>query len=376
MLKPRIYLSPPHMGGDEQRFVTDAFDSNFVAPVGPQLTAFEQEFSEYSGIPHCVALSSGTAAIHLALKGLGVQAGDRVIASSLTFIGSVSPIMFLGAEPVLIDSDEHTWNLDPDLLAEELEKSATQAKLPKAVIPTDLYGQCADLDRIQATCKPYNIPVVSDSAEAMGAKYKGHHAGAGATASAYSFNGNKIITTSGGGMLASSNKDLIDYARFLSTQARDPAPHYQHSEIGFNYRMSNLLAGVGRGQLKVLNERVDRRREIFVRYQTLLGDLDGITFMPEAETGRCNRWLTVIQVDPDRFGATPDEIRITLEKANIESRPVWKPMHLQPAFVGCAIRGGAVSERLFKNGLCLPSGSSMSDHDIERVAGLIKELAS
>jgi dTDP-4-amino-4,6-dideoxygalactose transaminase len=372
---PRIFLSPPHMGGEEMLFIHEVFESNYIAPVGPMLEAFERDFSDKVGIRHVVAVSNGTAAMHLAMHILGVRTGDEVIASTLTFIGSVSPIVFQGALPVFIDSDRSSWNMDPDLLAEELEFCRKRGRLPKAVIPTDLYGQCADLDRILEICRPYNIPVVADSAEALGAKYKGRSAGAGAKAAVFSFNGNKIITTSGGGMLASDDESFIRRSAFLSQQARDPEPHYEHSEIGYNYRMSNVLAAIGRGQLKVLEKRVAEKRTLFTLYQQMLGDLPGIEFMPEAAYGTSNRWLTVILISPDQFGVDREAVRLALEAQNIESRPVWKPMHLQPVFGGSRIRGGDVSEDFFRRGLCLPSGTQMTVSDIERVVNVIKNLA-
>ncbi len=367
----RIFLSPPHMSGMELPFIHEAFDSNYIAPLGPSVDGFEHEFSKMTGITHTLAVSSGTAAMHLTLRHLNVGPQDEVIASSLTFIGSVSPAVMLGARPVFIDSDMSSWNMDPDLLQEEVESCLKKNRRPKAIIPTDLYGQSADLDRIVKIGKQFDIPVISDSAEAVGASYKGRHAGSGATAAIFSFNGNKIITTSGGGMLASENKELIDHARCLAQQARDPAPHYEHSEIGFNYRMSNVLAAIGRAQLKVLPERVLAKRKIFDFYKESLGGLKGIEFMPEADYGSSNRWLTVILVDPVLFGADREEIRLALEKRNIESRPVWKPMHLQPVFKGCRIRGGAICEDLFRKGLCLPSGTAMTQNDLEKVVETI-----
>jgi dTDP-4-amino-4,6-dideoxygalactose transaminase len=359
------------MGGEEMKFVQEAFDTNYIAPLGPQVEAFEREFGEKFGFSHTVAVSSGTAAMHLALRCLGVGPGDEVIASSLTFIGSVSPVIFQGATPVFIDSDRVSWNMDTDLLADEIEACRKKGRLPKAVVPTDIYGQCADLDRITGICIGHNVPVVEDSAESLGATYKGRSAGAGARASVFSFNGNKIITTAGGGMLASEDKDLIDHARFLSQQARDPFPHYEHSEVGYNYRMSSILAAIGRGQLRVLEERVNARRRIFEFYQNALKELPGISFMPEATYGRANRWLTAVLIDPENFGADRETVRLALEKENIESRPLWKPMHLQPLFRGCRMRGGSVSEGLFSHGLCLPSGSALTADDLERIAGLI-----
>jgi dTDP-4-amino-4,6-dideoxygalactose transaminase len=336
----RIYLSPPHMGGEELRFVREAFETNYIAPLGPMVDTFEQEFAEKVGIPYAVALSIGTAAMHLALRILGVGSGDEVVASALTFIGSVSPIVFQGASPVFVDSDRTSWNMDPNLLAEELDTCEKRGLLPKAVVPTDLYGQCCQLQRIVEICDRYGVPVISDSAEALGAKYNPQitqitqmvHAGVGARAAVFSFNGNKIITTSGGGMLASDDEELIEQARFLSQQARDAAPHYEHSQIGYNYRMSNILAAIGRGQLKVLEERVKRKREIFDYYKESLDDLPGIEFMPEASYGKSNRWLTVILITAEEFGADREAVRLALEAENIESRPIWKPMHLQPVF--------------------------------------------
>ncbi|MDM8549939.1 DegT/DnrJ/EryC1/StrS family aminotransferase [Desulfobacterales bacterium HSG2] len=372
--KSRIFLSPPHMGGEEIHFVQEAFDSNYIAPLGPQVDAFEKEFSEKTGIPHAVALSSGTAAMHLALRILGVKPGDEVFASTLTFIGSVSPATFLGAKPVFIDADHTSWNMNPDLLAEELDRCKRHGKLPKAVIPTDLYGQCADYDRIMEICTPYDIPVIIDSAEALGAVYKGRSAGLGARAAIFSFNGNKIISTSGGGMLASKDRELIEQARFLSQQARDPASHYEHSQIGYNYRMSNIIAGIGRGQIRVLDERVKAKQRIFEYYKRALDDVPGIEFMPEAPYGRATRWLTVILITPETFGVDRETVRLALEAENIESRPVWKPMHLQPVFQknypSRAIQG-TVAEDLFNRGLCLPSGSAMTTEDMDRVIEII-----
>ena len=377
------------MGTEELELVKEAFASNYIAPLGPMVDALEEEFAAYTGIPHCLALCSGTAAIHLALRHLGIGAGDRVVASTLTFIGSISPITCEGAEPVFIDCDRQTWNMDPQLLREELEESAATGRLPKAVIPTDIYGQCCDLPRIRAVCDAFDVPVVCDSAEAAGARYRAsgidagepegaawRHAGFDAWAAVYSFNGNKIITTGGGGMLASHDRELIDHARKLATQARDPAPHYEHSEIGFNYRMSNVLAAIGRGQLRLLDQRVDRRREIFAAYRARLQDLPGIAFMPEAPYGRSTRWLTVVLISSADFGAPPEDIRLALEAENIEARPLWKPMHLQPVFRGRRVRGGAISEDLFARGLCLPSGTAMEDTDVDRVCDVFRRCRS
>ena len=367
----QIFLSPPHMGQHEREFVAQAFDSNFIAPLGPMVDAFEKEFSEYVGIEHCVALSSGTAAMHLALRHLGINPKDEVFASTLTFIGSVSPISFLGADPVFIDACRSTWNMDPNLLDNELKSCAAKGKLPKAVIPTDLYGQCSDYDEILEICNYYDVPIIIDAAESLGAEYKNRKAGAAGHASIFSFNGNKIITTSGGGMLASEDTELIEHARKLSQQAREPFPHYEHMEIGYNYRMSNILAAIGRGQLRVLDERVKRKRHIFKYYKNLLKKVSGIKFMPEASYGKSNRWLTTILVNQDKFGANHETVRLALEKNNIESRPIWKPMHLQPVFKDCRCIGGKVAEDLFNQGLCLPSGTAMTELDIDRAVKVI-----
>jgi dTDP-4-amino-4,6-dideoxygalactose transaminase len=370
----RIYLSPPHMGTAERELLLDAFDSNWIAPLGPHVDAFEREFCDTVGVPHAAALSSGTAAIHLALLMLGVGPGDEVLVSSFTFAATANAVTYLAAIPVFIDSDRETWNMDPGLLEEELAGCARRGTLPKAVIAVDLYGQCADYDPILAVCGRYGVPLVEDAAEALGATYKGKPAGSFGAAAAFSFNGNKIITTSGGGMLVSTEAGLVERARNLSQQARDPAPHFQHSKIGYNYRMSNLLAAVGRGQLKILQDRVSRKREIFRYYKGTLGGLPGLTFMPEAGYGCSNRWLTCTLVDPARFDATREDIRLALERENIESRPLWKPMHLQPVFKDCRIRGGAVSEELFERGLCLPSGTALRDEDLERIAGIVRNV--
>lgn len=372
MSNPRLFLSPPHLGGNEQRYVSEAFASNYIAPLGPMVDAFEAEFAAYTGIPHCVALTSGTAAIHLALRGLSVGAGDSVLASSLTFIGSIAPILYQGATPIFIDSDAATWNMDVGLLADTLADLKKKNQLPKAVLPTDIYGQSCDMTAIRALCDEYGVALVVDAAESVGATYQGKHAGALADASAFSFNGNKIITSSGGGMLASHNKKLIDEARFLSQQARDPAPHYEHTTFGYNYRMSNIVAAVGRGQLEVLEARVARRREIFEAYVNALENMPGISFMPEAAYGKGNRWLSVMRVDADAFGCDREAIRLALEAENIEARPVWKPMHLQPVFRNACMVGGSVSEALFRDGLCLPSGTAMTDTDIARVCDVIR----
>jgi len=360
------------MGGGELDLVQQAFASNYIAPLGPMVDAFERDFCAYTGLPHAVALSSGTAAMHLALRCLGVGNGDIVLASTLTFIGGVTPILFQGATPVFIDCGCTTWNMDPDLADEALKELKREGKCPRVVVATDLYGQCIDYDRLAAVCSAHGAVLVSDSAEAMGARYKGRHAGVDAIAAVYSFNGNKILNTAGGGMLASHDKALIDHARKLSQQAREPVPHYEHVETGYNYRMSNILAAIGCGQLKVLEDRVTRKRQIFDRYVRDLGGLPGVTFMPEAPYGRSNRWLSILLIDPDLAGTDREAVRLALEAQNIESRPVWKPMHLQPVFSGCRVYGGTVSEELFRCGLCLPSGTALSEADLDRIVDAIK----
>ncbi|KYC40114.1 pyridoxal phosphate-dependent aminotransferase [Scytonema hofmannii PCC 7110] len=366
-----ILLSTPHMGDEELAFIKEAFDTNWIAPVGPHVDAFEQEFCQVIGATHAAALSSGTAAIHLALRLLGVDCGDEVFCSTLTFAATANPITYLGARPVFIDSDRTSWNMNPDLLKEALEQRARVGKLPKAVVLVHLYGQSADIDPILAACNLYEIPLIEDAAESLGATYKGRSPGTFGRIGIYSFNGNKIITTSGGGMLVSDEAKLVDKARFLATQARDPAPHYQHSEIGYNYRLSNVLAGIGRGQLRVLNERVAARRRNFKIYESALRHLPGIEFMPEAIFGHVTRWLTCLTIDPDAFGANREQVRLALAEQQIETRPVWKPLHLQPVFAACECIGGIVAEDLFERGLCLPSGSNLTEEDLERVIGAI-----
>ena len=370
----RIYLSSPHMSGLEQSYVQDAFATNWIAPLGPHVDAFEQEFAVAVGARHAAALSSGTGALHLALLLAGVGPGDEVLVSTLTFSASVNPIVYLGGRPVLIDSERCSWNIDPALVAETVERKVRQGKRPKAVVPVHLYGQSADLDPILAVCDQYAIPVIEDAAEALGATYQGRTPGTLGKAGIFSFNGNKIITTSGGGMLVSDDADFIAHARKLATQARDPAPHYQHSEIGYNYRMSNVLAGIGRGQLQALEARVQARRRNFAFYQQSISDLPGVDFMPEATWGRHTRWLTVMTVDPAHFGADRETIRLALEAENIEARPVWKPMHLQPVFAACEAVGGDVAAGFFANGLCLPSGSNLSESDLQRVVEVIRRV--
>jgi dTDP-4-amino-4,6-dideoxygalactose transaminase len=371
----RIYLSPPDVGPLERGLLLDAFDSNWLAPQGPHVEAFEREFAEVVGVPHAVALSSGTGALHLALLALDVDSGDDVLTSTLTFAATANAIAYVGARPAFIDVSRDTWTMDVDLLEAELHARLRHGRMPAAVIPVDLYGQCCDYDRLLTVCERYGVPVIEDAAEALGASCGTRAAGAFGRCAAFSFNGNKIITTSGGGMLVSQSSALVERARHLSTQAREPAPHYEHAEIGFNYRMSNLLAAVGRGQLKTLPQKIERRRAVRCAYEEALGTHAGIDFLPEAGYGQSNAWLTCITVDPDEFGATREDIRLYLESKNIESRPVWKPMHLQPVFRRCAVRGGVVAADLFENGLCLPSGSGMSKADQARVIAAIEDVA-
>ena len=373
-MSDRIYLSSPHMSGDEEPLVSDAFASNWIAPLGPHVDAFQREFSETIGGVPSLALSSGTAALHLALKLIGVEPNDSVFVSSLTFSASVNPICYLGARPVFIDSERTSWNLDPHLVADALHQRAKIGQLPKAIVVVHLYGQSADLDPILEVSGRYNVPVIEDAAEALGATYKGRQPGVFGHAGIFSFIGNKIITTAGGGMLVSPNQALLDHALKLATQARDIAPHYEHSEIGYNYRLSNVLAAIGRGQLRYLEERVQARRRNFQYYYDTLGGLPGIQFMPEAPWGRHTRWLTTLTIDHDEFGATREDVRLALEAENIESRPLWKPMHLQPVFSHYESIGGEVAESLFDQGLCLPSGSNLTTEHVERVARVIQRV--
>ena len=376
MVNSKIYLSAPHMSGDEQQYIKEAFETNWIAPLGPNVDAFERELAQQVGVRAAAAVSSGTAAIHLALRLLNVGQGDIVFCSSFTFVASVNPVLYQGAEPVFIDSEPGSWNMSPLALERAFQDAEKAGKLPKAVIIVNLYGQSADYEPLLAICDNYDVPVIEDAAESLGASYKGRPSGTFGKFGVYSFNGNKIITTSGGGMLVSDDVEAINKARFLATQARDSAPHYQHSQLGYNYRMSNVLAGIGRGQLKVLEDRVEARRAVFVRYVQALGDVDGFDFMPEAAFGRSNRWLTVLTIDPDRAGITRDEVMEALAEENIESRPVWKPMHLQPLFDGKAYyaheEGNSISDELFKKGLCLPSGSNMSEEEQQRVIDCIR----
>jgi pyridoxal phosphate-dependent aminotransferase EpsN len=370
----RILLSVPHMGGTEQNYVREAFASNWLSTVGPNITAFEKEFGTVVGLP-AVALSSGTAAIHLGLRLLGVGPGDEVFCSSLTFAASCNPIRYLGAEPVFLDSDRATWNLDPELLKHALEQRAAAGRLPKALIVVHLYGQCADMDPILELCGRYEIPVLEDAAEALGSFYKGKPAGAFGQVGAFSFNGNKIITTTGGGMLVSPSPAWAEKVRFWSQQARDPGVAYEHSQLGYNYRISNVLAGIGRGQLEVLDLRVQQRRTIAFCYRDAFDGLPGISLMPQAPYGLHTNWLSCFLIDERRFGCSRDELIRSLDVANIESRPVWKPMHLQPLYRGCQSYGGETAEDLFRRGICLPSSSSLSLEDQLYVVNHVRAAA-
>jgi pyridoxal phosphate-dependent aminotransferase EpsN len=370
----RIHLSVPHMGGSEEAFVREAFASNWLSSVGPNLDEFERAFEARIGLPS-VALASGTAALHLGLRLLGVGPGDEVMVPSLTFVATVNPIRYLGAMPVLVDSDPATWMIDPARLDAALRIKAEKKRLPKAVMPVHLYGQSADMDPILDSCGRYGVPVIEDAAEALGTLYKGRPSGSMGAVNAFSFNGNKIITTTGGGMLSSANKDWVEKARFWSQQARDPGVAYEHTEMGYNYRLSNALAGIGRGQLEVLDARVRQRREVAFRYRDAFSDLKGIHFMPQAEYGLHTNWLSCFLVDADRFGASRDQVIAALAARNIDSRPLWKPMHLQPLYVGLERFGGEVAEDLFRRGICLPSSSSLPREDQQLVIDTVRGLA-
>jgi dTDP-4-amino-4,6-dideoxygalactose transaminase len=370
--KHRIFLSPPHIGAEERRNVEAAFDSNWIAPVGPHLSGFEREMCAASGIKAALCVSSGTAGLHLAARLVGVEWGDEVLCSTFTFVATANPIVYQGARPVFIDSDERSWNMDPNLLSTALADRAESGRLPRAIMVADIYGQCAAWDEIGKIAANYGVPIIEDAAEAVGATYRGRWAGGFGRVGVYSFNGNKIMTTSGGGMILSNNVELIERAAKMATQSRENAPHYQHEELGFNYRLSNVLAAIGRGQLNALGPKIDRRREIFEFYRDALGGLPGIGFMPELEGTRSNRWLTCMTIDPAASNVRPAKVIAALEAENIEARPLWKPLHLQPLFRGIESYGGAVAERLFARGLCLPSGSAMTSDDLHRVAEVIQ----
>jgi dTDP-4-amino-4,6-dideoxygalactose transaminase len=371
----KIWLSSPHMGGNEQGYVKEAFDTNWIAPLGPHVDGFEKDLVNFSGIGHAAALSSGTAALHLALILAGVKAGDEVICQSMTFSASANPIAYQGATPVFVDSEEETWNMSPALLEEAIKDRIAKGKTPKAIIPVHLYGMPVNMAPIVEIASRYNIPVIEDAAEALGSTYQGKACGTLGTLGVYSFNGNKIITTSGGGALIGNDAEQIKQARFLATQARDAAPHYQHSHIGYNYRMSNICAGIGRGQMEVLDQRVAQRRKNYDHYVANLSDLAGVSFLAEPEGYFSNRWLTTLLIDPAKSGGiTRETVRLALEADNVESRPLWKPMHLQPVFSGAPAYTNGVAARLFDNGLCLPSGSNLEVADLDRVVRLIRGL--
>lgn len=367
----RVYLSVPHMSGSEERYVKEAFASNWLSTVGPQLDAFEREMSQLVGLP-AVALSSGTAAIHLGLRLLGVQPGDEVVSPTLTFVAGVNPIRYLGAHPVFVDSERESWNLDPGLLSELLKKKAARNRLPRAVVVVHLYGQSANLDPILQVCAEYDVPVLEDAAEALGATYRGRPVGSRGAVSVFSFNGNKIITTTGGGMLVAQRREFVDKARFWSTQARDPGVAYHHTEMGYNYRLSNVLAAIGLGQLSVLEERVRQRQAVFARYCDAFADLPGIEPMPQAHWGVHTNWLSCFLIDSNGFGATRDDLLDAFAVQEIDARPVWKPMHVQPLWHHAERMGGEVAEDLFARGICLPSSSNLGSAEQDRVIAVVR----
>lgn len=378
MKKPKILLSPPHMSGREMHYIKEAFDTNWIAPVGPNIDAFEKELARYVGANSGIAVNSGTAAIHLALSLLGVTKGDTVFCSTLTFIASANPILYQGAEPIFIDSEPDTWNMSPLALKRALHDAQKEGRLPKAVIVVSLYGQTAKMEALQLICDYYGVPIIEDAAESLGSTYKGKSSGTFGKFGIYSFNGNKIITTSGGGMLVSDNIASIETAKFLATQAKDPAPYYEHSVLGYNYRMSNILAGVGRTQLQQLDHRIEAKRYIFKRYYHHLSELPGITFMPELENTRSNRWLTTLTIDKSIAGISAYQLMKALAKENIESRLVWKPLHMQPIFKGTRYYAHKENEHiassLFSSGICLPSGTGLSKEQQNRVIHCMKRV--
>jgi dTDP-4-amino-4,6-dideoxygalactose transaminase len=372
----KIWLSSPHMGGQEAAYVQEAFDSNWIAPLGPNVDGFEKDLEDFTGVQHAAALSSGTAAIHLALILLDVKPGDEVICQSFTFSASANPIRYMGATPVFVDSELDTWNISPDYLRQAIEDRIMKGSRPKAIIPVHLYGMPAKMEEIMSIANEFEIPVVEDAAEALGSSLKGKPCGSFGQLGILSFNGNKIITTSGGGALISDNENLILKARFLATQARDTAPHYQHSEVGYNYRLSNVCAGIGRGQMEVLQQRIRQRRWNYQYYLEALQNFDGVSFLEGPEEFFSNRWLTCILVDPSltKNKISREEIRLALEHENIESRPLWKPMHLQPVFANTPFYGEGIAEHLFEKGLCLPSGSNLLEKDLDKVSAIIRRL--
>lgn len=371
----RIYLSAPDLGLDERALLNDAVDSNWIAPLGPHVDAFEREIAETLGVRHAVALSSGTAALHLALLLAGVGPGDVVLMPTLTFVATANAIRYAGGQPVFVDSEWTSWNIDPSLLAEELSALARSGSLPAAVVTVDLYGQCCDYDRVLPVCEEYGVRIIEDAAEALGAIYGARAAGSFGDIGVLSFNGNKIITTSGGGMLVTENEQFATRARHLATQAREPSLYYEHSELGFNYRLSNLLAAVGRGQLLHLDQKVSRRRAIYERYYEAMSATEGVSFMPEVPSGRSTRWLTVALIDPITFGADRDAVISKFHAADIEARPAWKPMHRQPLYENARVVGGGVADAIFERGICLPSGSGLTDADLSRVIDVFQDAA-
>ncbi|AZB44902.1 aminotransferase class I/II-fold pyridoxal phosphate-dependent enzyme [Bacillus sp. FJAT-42376] len=376
-MQKRIYLSPPHMSGKELEYINEAFHTNWIAPLGPNVDAFEEELAQKTGVRAAAAVSSGTAAIHLALILLGVKQGDTVFCSSLTFVATANPILYQGADPVFIDSEPDTWNMSPYALERALKDAAEKGTLPKAVIVVNIYGQSAKMDELITLCNLYDVPMIEDAAESLGSEYKGKSSGTFGYFGIYSFNGNKIITTSGGGMLVSNDIDAIEKAKFLASQSRDPAVHYQHSSIGFNYRLSNVLAGIGRAQLKILDDRVAARRAIFDLYKKDLSDLKGVHFMPELQETKSNRWLTALMISGEETGSSVNHLIRAMSEENIEVRPVWKPLHLQPIFKGrkfYAHMDKDFSTYVFKNGICLPSGSNLSNEDQMRIIGIVKKI--
>jgi dTDP-4-amino-4,6-dideoxygalactose transaminase len=373
--KEKIWLSSPHMSGSEQKYIQQAFDTNWIAPIGPNVDGFEADICDYTRINHAAALSSGTASLHLALKLCGVTTGDYVICQSLTFVATANAVMYQGATPIFVDSEDETWGMDPALMEKAILHCISLEKKPKAIIPVHLYGMPVKINEITQIARKYKIPVIEDAAEALGSSINGKFCGTFGEYGVLSFNGNKIITTSGGGMLIADNEKNIEKARFLSTQARDCAPHYQHSEVGFNYRMSNVIAGIGRGQMEVLPLRIEQRRAVFEYYKNNLADVYGISFLKEQKGSISNRWLTIINIDESKTkGIGREQIRLSLEEENIESRPLWKPMHMQPLFEKMPYFGKGVATKLFNNGLCLPSGSNLSTEDLDRVIKIIRSV--
>lgn len=373
--KKKVWLSSPHMGGDEIEFIKEAFETNWVSPLGPNVDGFEKDLEDYTGVRYAAALSSGTAAIHLALIMLGVKSGDDVMCQSFTFSATANPIVYLGANPVFIDSEKDTWNMDPELLEEAIKDRISNGKKPKAVIYVHLYGMPAKINEITKIARNYDIPLIEDAAEALGSRYDGKHVGGFGDIGILSFNGNKIITTSGGGALVSNNEEFVQRARFLATQARDDAPHYQHSNIGYNYRMSNVVAGIGRGQMNVIDERVEQRRKNFNRYKKIFAGVDGVFILKEPDGCFSNRWLTTVVIEPSLTnGISREDLRLAFADENIEARPLWKPMHLQPVFERCLKYVNGTSEELFEKGLCLPSGSNMSEEDFFRIEKVLRAV--